>query len=146
MKHPVYELTGIVPNDGPIQIEGLDLLQNGQKIGSMSDETLSYLIENRKDLQIMKFIEPQVTKEGFLVDVKLFTTLTSDLKQIKSFSFLKVLYYGLVIIAAAVSLLYAMFYGATWWMKLFLVLTLLSSSYLLYDYLKEHGRLEKHDK
>ncbi|HHX52316.1 MAG TPA: hypothetical protein GX703_02240 [Erysipelothrix sp.] len=145
MKHKVHDLTGIVPDNGPIQIDGLDLLQNGEKIGSMDDETLDYLVENRKNLQILKFIEPQVTREGQLVDVKLFSTLKTDLIEGKQFSVLKVIYYGLVIIASSIFLLYTIVYGTVWWIYLFLGLTLLSGIVLLYSYLKEHGRLDKNE-
>lgn len=142
MKHKVVDLTGIVPDNGSIDIDGLDLLQKGQKIGSIQEETLTYLIENRNDLQILKFIEPQVTKEGVLVDVKLFSTLKSDLVNVKQFSYLRVIYYGVVMLASGILLLFSLFYETEWWMTLFILLTFLSGAFLLVDYLKQHGRIK----
>ena len=71
--------------------------------------------------------------------------LKTDLIEGKQFSVLKVIYYGLVIIASSIFLLYTIVYGTVWWIYLFLGLTLLSGIVLLYSYLKEHGRLDKNE-
>lgn len=146
MKHKVINLSGAVPDNTPIRIEKYDLYQNDVRIGSIEEETLNYLIENRNELQIIKFIEPNVTKEGRCVDIKLFTKLKSELSPMKKFSLIKVIYYSLVMIASLISFVISLFYESSIWVYGFFVATFLSASYLLYEYLKEHGRLPKYVK
>lgn len=146
MKHQVYDLTGQLVDDSSIDIDGLDLKQHGNKIGSISEETLDYLIKNRKNLQIFKFVEPQMSTEGQLIDVKVLTTLKDDLKKPRRFRMIMVVYYGLVFIAGLISLIFSIVDNSITWIKIFFFLVVVSSAYLLFDYLNEFNKLERFKK
>lgn len=141
MKFEVKDLSGIMIDDSPIQLEEQDLYQNKQRIGTLSDEGLDYLIENRNDLLLLKFVEPLTSTDGQLIDVKLFVSLKHQKE--KRFRWIKVAYYGFVIIASLISFFVSLFGDTSIWLILFFFIVLLSSTYLLIDYLNEFGYLER---
>lgn len=146
MKFKVNNLSGHLVNDGPIQIDGHDLYQQNQRIGSIDDEAMNYLIKNRNDLQILKFVDEKLNQQNQLESVSLFVSLKPtvyDRNKIKKFSWVKTIYYGVVIVASLISLVLSIFYQSNLWVILFFGLVLFSSSFLLYDYLKSMGVLER---
>lgn len=146
MKFKVNDLTGQLVDNGPIEIDGHDLYQQGQRIGSIDDEGMNYLIKNRKDLQILKFVDERVNQKNELEAVNLFVSLKPtvyDQNKIKKFSWVKTIYYGVVIVTSLISLILSVFYQTNLWVVLFFGLVLFSSSFLLYDYLKSIGYLER---
>lgn len=144
MKFRVINLTGTPVTDGPIQIDGVSLLQENQKIGEIEEEALNYLIEHRKELQILKFVDESLRKDGSLAQVNLYVALKNQIKN--HFSIVKVVYYGVVMLAALISMLFSLMDQSPIWITLLFFLVLLSSSYLLFDYLNQHNKLERFKK
>lgn len=144
MKFRVINLTGTPVTNGPIQIDGVSLLQDNQKIGEIEEEALNYLIEHRKELQILKFVDESHRKDGSLAQVNLYVALKNQIKN--HFSIVKVIYYGVVMLAALISMLFSLMDQSPIWITLLFFLVLLSSSYLLFDYLNQHNKLERFKK
>lgn len=149
MKLKVYDLSGEDVSNGPIQIDKNDLLQDSVRIGSLDDEGLGYLIDQRKNLKELRFVDAKYDENKNLVDVNLFVGLldvNKKLKQSNKFSWIKVIYYGLVILASMISIVYSWMAETPIWIIIFFFAVLFSSTYLLIDYLAQKGVFEKNDK